>query len=371
MVRQSSVELVDVLSGSFERDLSVNVFTGADRVLEGERFESWQLDSDLGGKVCSSGSGTIVHESVNGESLSPVGTSGVLSAFRARVEPVMTIRAGGFAESVSLGTFRVTGNPSAVDSVTTFEGRELVTASTVGLRFFSLDEDINRWGFRFPEQSKAGVSAYGEIRRFTGMPVEETLPDVMLPTAKVWEAKQGGRLDAVLELGRVLGGSAVVNSRGAWSVIPDAVVSPVATLRLGEYGTVIDVADEIDTDTVYNEVVGTFENANGDAIYAVAAVSTGDLSVDGAYGRNTRYYSSDLVRTQVQADAAVRSVLDLSIGSQAYDVQVQCHVNPLVEIGDVVALEGWKRPLVGQLRKVSLSDSAYMNVTMRVHRELS
>lgn len=370
-MRQGSAELVRVLEGSFERDVTVNVFTGAERVLEGERFESWQLESDLGGKVCSSGSGTIVHESVAGESLSPSGTRGVLSAFRARVEPVMTVRAGGFEESVSLGVFRVTGNPFASDSVASHDGREYVTASQVGVRFFSLDEDTNRWGFRFPEQSPLGASAYGEIRRFTGMPVEQSVPDVALPAVKVWEAKQGGRLDAVLELGRILGGSAVVNSRGAWTIIPDVVGQPVATLRLGEMGTVLDVADEIDTDTVYNEVVGSFQDANGNAFYAVAAVSTGDLAISGDYRPNTRYYSSDLVKTQAQGNTAVKSVLDLSVGSQAYDVQIQCHVNPLVEIGDVVSLVGWKRPLVGQLRKVSLSDSAYMNVTMRVHRELS
>lgn len=370
-MRQGSAELVAVLSASFERELTVNVFNGSERVLVGEHFDSWQLESDLGGKVCSSGSGVIVHESLNGESLSPSGTSGELSAFRARVEPVMTIRAGGFSESVSLGSFRVTGNPSVSDSTAVINGELVVVASTVGVKFFSLDEDVNRWGFRFPEQSAAGVSAFAEIRRFTGMPVEKTVPDVALPTLKVWEAKQGGRLDAVLELGRILGGSAVVNSRGAWVIIPDVVGEPVATLRLGEMGTVLDVADEIDTDTVYNEVVGSFQNEAGDPFYAVATVDTGDLSVSGDYRTNTRYYSSDLVKTQAQGDAAVRSVLDVSIGSQQYDVQIQCHVNPLVEVGDVVALEGWKRPLVGQLRKVSLNDSALMNVTMRVHRELS
>lgn len=370
-MRQGSADLIDVLSGSFERELSVNVVNGSDRVLEGERFESWQLDSDLGGKVCSSGSGLIVHESVNGESLSPVGTRGVLSAFRARVEPVMTVRAGGFVESVSLGLFRVTGNPEVSDTTAMHDGRELVVASRVGVKFFSLDEDTNRWGFRAPEPSAEGASAFGEIRRLTGMPVEQSVPDVALPSAKVWEAKQGSRLDAVLELGRILGGSAVVNSRGAWTIIPDAVGEPVATLQLGEFGTVLDVADEIDTDTVYNEVVGSFEDVNGNPIYAVAFVDSGDLAVDGDYKPNTRYYSSDLVKTQEQADGAVRSVLDLSVGSQQYDVQVQCHVNPLVEIGDVVALDGWKRPLVGQLRKVSLNDSPYMNVTMRVHRELT
>lgn len=370
-MRQHSAALEDVLTGSFERELSVNVFNGSDRPLEGVRFESWQSDSDLGRRVCSSGSGAVVHTPVDGLSLVPVGTDGFLSPFRARVEPVMTIRAGGFSESVSLGLFRVSSVPYASDSVVSIHGRDVVVASRVGLKFDSLEADIDRWGFQFPDQSAAGVSAFGEIRRLTGMPVEESVPDVLLPSLKVWEAKQGGRLDAVLELGRVLGGSAVVNSRGAWVIIPDVVGEPVATLRLGASGTVLDVADEINTDTVYNEVVGSFEDAAGNPIYSVARVSTGPLRVDGPYGTNTRYYSSDLVKTKAQGDSAVQAVLDQSIGSQQYDVQIQCHINPLVEVGDVVALEGWKRPLVGQLRKVALSGGAYMNVTMRVSRELS
>lgn len=370
-MRQGSADLVNVLSGSFERELTVNVFNGTDRVLEGERFESWQLDSALSGRVCSDGSGVLVHASEGGESLVPVGTSGVLSPFRARVEPVLTVRAGWFSESVSLGVFRVTSVPSAVDSTTLFDGRDMVVASRVGLRFYSLDEDIARWGFRFPEQSPAGASAYAEIRRITGMPVEVTVPDVALPASKVWEAKQGGRLDAVHELGRVLGGTAMVNSRGAWVVVPDEVGDPVASLRLGEFGTVLDVSDEIDTDTIYNEVIGSFEDADGNPFYSIASVDSGDLATTGAYLPNTRYYAQDLVKTQEQGDAAVRSVLDLSIGSQMYDVQVQCHVNPLVEIGDVVSIDGWVRPLVGRITAVKLSDSAYMNVTLRVHRELS
>lgn len=369
-MRQHSDELERVLSGSFERELSVNVFTGSDRTLEDVRFESWQLDSDLGRGICTQGSGTVVYSSSDGSSVVPVGTEGVLSPFRARVEPVMTIRAGGFSESVSLGTFRVTAVPTASDSFAVRDGREYVLASRVGLKFDSLESDVERWGFQSPEQSKAGVSAFAEIRRLTGMPVEETVPDVAVPALKVWEAKQGGRLDAVLELGRVLGGSAVVNSRGAWEIVPDAIGEAVTSLKLGAEGTVIDVADEIDTDEVYNEVVGTFEDVNGKPIFAVARVTSGPLSVDGPYGVNTRYYSSDLVKTQARANVAVQAVLDQSIGSQQYDVQVQCHVNPLVEIGDVVALEGWRRPLVGQLRKIDLSNGAYMSVVLRVARRL-
>lgn len=370
-MRQHSDELAEVLTGSFERELSVDVFNGSDRVLPGVRFESWQLDADLGRGICTQGSGTVVHPSTHGASVSPVGTWGVLSPFRARVEPVMTIRAGGFEESVSLGTFRVTSIPFASDSVATRDGRELVTASRVGVKFDSLESDVERWGFQSPEQSKAGASAFAELRRLTGMPVEETVPDVTLPSLKVWEAKQGSRLEAVLELGRVLGGAAIVNSRGAWEIIPDAVGDPVATLRLGTEGTVIDVADEIDTDTVYNEVVGTFEDAAGKPILAIVRETTGPLSVDGPYGVHTRYYSNDLVKTQAQANAAVRSVLDQSTASQQYDVQIQCHVNPLIEIGDVVELADWKRPLVGQVRKIGLSNSPLMNVTLRVARRLA
>lgn len=370
-MRQHSEALEDVLSGSFERELTVDVFNGANRVMTRARFESWQLDADLGRNIPVQGRGVVVAESELGESLVPVGTEGVLSPFRARVEPILTIRAGDFAESISLGIHRVVAVPTAVDSTAEIDGRTVVTASRVGLKFESLESDVERRGFRDPVQSNAGVSIYEEIRKFTGMAVEETVPDVALPTLKVWEAKQGGRLDAVLELGRALNGTAVVNSRGAWHVIPDEIGEPVATLRLGPLGTVLDVADEIDTDTVYNEVVGVYEAEDGTPIYSVARVQSGPLSVDGPYGVHTRYHASDLVKTQAQGDAAAQSVLDQSIGSQQYDVQIQCHINPIVEIGDVVELEGWKRQLVGQLRQVNLGDSAYMTVVMRVNRELT
>lgn len=370
-MRQHSDQLEAILTGSFERELSVNVFNGSDRVLDGVRFESWQLDSDLGRGICTQGSGTVVYSSPDGSSVVPVGTEGVLSPFRARVEPVMTIRAGAFEESVSLGMFRVSGIPSASDYVASFGDRDLVAASRVALKLDSLEADVDRWGFQFPEQSKAGASAFAEIRRLTGMAVEETVPDVALPSLKVWEAKQGGRLEAVLELGRVLGGAAVVNSRGAWEIVPDAIGSPAVELRIGAEGTVLDVADEIDTDTVYNEVVGTFEDSSGKPIYAVARVTSGALSVTGPYGVHTRYYASDLVKTQAQANSAVQAVLDQSIRSQQYDVQVQCHVNPLIEIGDVAEVVDWKRPLVGQVRKIALSNSALMSLTLRVARRLS
>lgn len=369
-MRDHNDDFLNVLSGSFERRLFVNVFHGSDRVLEDVAFESWSLDADMSAEVCTSGSGVVVYQSVAGESLTPTGTKGILSPFRATLELVMEISAGGYTRRVSLGLFRVTRIPSATDYTAVVNGVEKVIASRVAVEFLSLDESVRRRGFRSPENPPSLASCYEEIRRITDMPVEETVADAAIPASTTWEAKQGGRLEAVHTLGDALGGTAVVNSAGAWTIIPDEIGDPVGTLSLGDLGTVLDVGAEIDTDTVYNVVVGVFEDANRAPIYSVATAPAGDLQVGGLYGENTRYYSSDFVKTQAQADSAVQSILDLSIGSQQYDVQIQCHINPLVELGDVLELTGWSRPIVGQLRKISMSDGAYMNVTLRVNREL-
>lgn len=380
-MRQSSSRLPEVLTGSFTWDVRVNVWHGPNRVAEGLRVESWSLDADLGREVKTTGSMVVVHESVHGESMKPRGTDGVLSPFRAVVEPIVTISAGSFSEDVSLGQFRVTRVPESEEfTVDTPFGRRVVW-SRAELEFASLDVGLQRWGLRFPETPPSLVSAWDEVRRLSGMPVFESVPDVRIPGSTVWEAKQGGRLEAVQKLADMLGGVAVVNSVGALVVVPDEVGDPVLTLTVGENGTIVDVGDEIDTDAVYNQVVGVFEKENRDPIYAVAQVTDGPLSVNGPYGVYTRYYASDLVRTQAQADAAVKSVLDLSIGGQTYDVPVTCHFNPLVEIGDVVEVVTEKRVdgqmvtaktgVVGRAVKVGLSDDALMSVTVRVARSLS
>lgn len=103
------------LSGSFTRRVVANVYHGTDRVVEGLPVESWSVSGDLGAGVSHSGSAVAVYESVDGESLSPVGTRGVLSPFRARVELVMEVTAGDWSGSVPLGTFRVTAAGPAKD----------------------------------------------------------------------------------------------------------------------------------------------------------------------------------------------------------------------------------------------------------------
>lgn len=368
-MRRHSDALLDVLSGSFDRDVTVNVFHGAVRVREGLRFESWSLTGDLDNEVAVSGAGVIVYESVNGESLLPEGTRGDLSPFRASLEIVMHVRAGDFSESVSLGLFVLTKVPSARDSTVEVNGRSVTVASRVAVEFRSLDERVRRWGFRSPEHPQS-ASCFDELRRITGMPIRETVPDVSLSSGVVYEAKQGGRLAAVQLIADTLGGVPLVDSDGAWVIVPDEVGEPVGELRLGSRGTVTDVGYEVDTDGVFNVVVGQFEDAARKEIWAVAEVEYGDLAPSGLFGENTLYISDDRVKTREQAVARVKAARDLYTASQQYDVPVQCHINPLVELGDVLELVEWVRPLSGRLVKFNMSDSELMTVTLRITRNL-
>ena len=369
-MRDHTSALEDVLRGSYERRIFATILHGSDPVLEDLEVLQWSLSGDFEDQVKLRGTGTIIYSSAGGESLLPVGTKGKLSPFRARIELTMEIRAGEFSERISLGIFRVTGMPSGRDHTAEVNGSEVVAASVVELRFRSLEEDVRRRGIRVPEQPTSSLSCFDEIRRLTGMPVEESVSDVAIPDGVVWEAKRGSRLEAVSRLGNWLGGTALVNSVGAWTIVPDEVGEPVATLQIGEQGTVVDLLDSIDTDEIYNCIVGTFEDENRNRIDAVAEVLVGDLATDGLYGENTLYWSDSGVKSQSDADAAVAALLDYYAGSLQYDIPVQCHVYPTVELGDVAKLMGGRREIVGRIVKFSMSDSPYMNVTLRVHRQL-
>src|SRR3546814_13688250 len=92
-------------------------------------------------------------------------------------------------------------------------------------------------------------------------------------------------------------------------------------MRISDWSSDVCSSDlEVDTDTVYNVVVGQFEDDQRNEIWAVAEQQDGDLAAAGLFGENTRYYSSDLVKTQAQANSAVRSILALSVGSQEYEI---------------------------------------------------
>jgi hypothetical protein len=371
-MRARSSHLDEVITDSHSRRLLVDVFHGADRVMQGVELTDWELDWDLTRDVKMSGSATIAYQSVSGESLVPAGTSGVLSPFRAKLLLTMEVSAGDFTELITLGWARIITAPSGVDYYTDTPFGRYVVASVVEIEFLGLEENVRRRGFRSPEQPPSLTSTYAELRRITGMTVVQTVSDNTIPAGTTYETAKGGRLAATQLLFGNIGCIGVINQAGQWVGVPKVAGASVGALALGQSGTVTEVGYEVDTNDIYNCVAGTFEDANRNPIYAVAEEKTGDLSVEGPYGENTLPYSQTTpVSGQSEADRIVQALLTQSIGGQTYLVPIKCIANPVIEIGDVLDVTGWTRPLQGRLIKARMTKEAVMDVTLEVQRSFS
>lgn len=365
-MRAHSELLVDVLSGSFDVRLHVDVFSGTDRVIRGLNVVGWSLGWDYS-TIGFSGSLDVVEQTDDGVSLIPRGPYGKLSPHAgARVLILMEVSAGAFSETIQLGWARITGYTDARDTVSTVAGRRVVTATEIRLDISGVEIGVQRDGLAAPEQPATGATCYSEIRRLSGLPCEVTLPDKAAPSL-TYEAKQGGRWDACVELAKHLGGTLYVTSRGGLTV-HDPAVPLSLELNVGDDGTIHDYTQSADTDAVYNVVHGSFEDDAGNPIYATAELTDGPMSVTGGYGRYARYYSSDFVKTQADANSAVQSILSQYTTGEMYEVPVTCIVNPLVEVGDRVKASTTENTVEGIVTSVQLKPGALMQLTLEVAR---
>lgn len=369
-MRQTSEVLREVLASPNERRVTVDVWHGSERVLQGVRVEGFTLDSNLEAEIKTSGSATLILDSPDGSPVAPVDDFGDVSAYTTTIEPQVRITAGPYQVLVSLGMFRATRTADATDYYSTVGDEEIVTGARVPVEFVSLDGPVRWDGLTGPESPPQRASAWTEIRRLTGMPVVESVPDVAIPASTVWEASEGSRLGAVQTLAGLLGGVAVVDSSGAWTVIPDELAAtPVASYRSGDGGMLVDYSTSIDPAEVFNEVVGTYDSGDGGSISVVARLTTGPLSVYGLYGKRTKYVSG--TGTVAEANAAVVAELQRSSGTRVYDLPVTGLFDPLVEIGDTVEVGVRKKgaPIVGKVTQVTLGTDATTSLVVRVRRD--
>lgn len=390
--------LEDVISDGFSRYLLVDVLHGTDRVAADVYVESWSLPGDLDRDPKTSGTLRIVHPSEVGESWVPRGAQGILSPYRATLLLTEVISVGAFERRVQLGVFDVVGVPFAEDVVATVGARwverstaegdifppedifidvfpgeltyeygelvggtERVVATVIDVEVESLDGRVLGAALRSPRTAES--SAWAEWRAIGLLPVAAITADATLPPT-TWPAERGSRLDAVQTIARRLGGVPVVDSVGQWTLVTDD--RPTIELHLGANGTIVDLHSALTLDDFANVVIGDYEDERGRPIRATW-VAPGLLSPE-AMGREiVTFHSSDQVRTQSQADAAVAAEGARRIG-QEVDVLVTCVYDPRVELGDraVVPSEG----IAGIVQRITPSDEPTMQVTVRVRRAL-
>jgi hypothetical protein len=368
-VRETTDTLDAILSGPFQARVIVDALLDEDVTFPDLPVSDWELTGDIERDLPTAADLTVTYSGKDGTGLSPRGFLDVLAPYGQQVNVLLECSLRQYSETVQIGRFRIDSVPESSDSYFQFAGKTLVAGSQVQVGAVDLLLGVQKNGFRWPAPPAIPASSWAELQRLTGLPVSPSLDDRATPAGLIYQPKTGGRLEAVQQLSSWLGGVGVVNSFGEFTVVPFEPGDVV--LELGR-GKVVTPPQAISTDGLTNWVVGTYQEDDGTPIYAEDWVRTGPLRADGPLGPwITQAESDDSIKTQSAADARVTQLLQRSLATQTYRVEVSCRLNPLVENGDVVkvnTIDG--RSIIGRTVNWKITrGKALMNLTLDVARD--
>lgn len=367
-MRPAQAGLADILKGgSFQSELTADVYLGTERLLENVPLEDWSLRGDIEAAIKTSASATVVYTDDFAQSVTPRELTDALAPFGQELRLYNTISVGNsFSDRIPMGVYRLEEVPSATDAQIRFRDRVLTVGSRVELTLLDRFLGVQRARFRSLEQPVSLLSAWAEIARVSRLPITRTVADVAIPTAFTYSRS---RLDTVQLLASLLGGRATMLSDGTLGVIPDAPPAASARLAIGEEGVVLEVDYSLSSEDVYNVVVGEFEDAFGNPIHVEAEVTTGPLATSGPYGEYVAEFPSDrsaLIKTAVAARAAVEAYLAEVSVTDRYELPVQAIIDPRLELGDVVEVQRLDRLITGRINAYTLGRTGPMSLTLGV-----
>lgn len=195
--------------------------------------------------------------------------------------------------------------------------------------------------FMTPRAGNAGATIVAQITAL----IQETIPNAAVfdssgstatvPSGIVWERE---RWDAIEELGTSIGCTVYCDPEGNWRIEPVSSLSSPALwiVNAGTNAVLLGGTRSATRDGVFNVVVASSSPTDGTApVYAIAQDTdpASPTYVSGPYGRVPRFYSSPLLTTTIQAQAAAQTILDRSLGVRGA-LALTTMVNPALEVGD-------------------------------------
>lgn len=201
--------------------------------------------------------------------------------------------------------------------------------------------------------------------------VRRTVRDAAV-TRMTWESDRWGAIDGGdASIARSIGVEVWADGRGrfVFSDVPTLNDTPVWTVDAGAGGVLVTAAASTSVEGVYNVVVAVGDSSDGSIpvgpITVQDASATSPTWVGGPFGRRVRHYSSPLLRTPAQADAAARSMLANSLGL-AKGLSFTSVPNAALEPGDIVIVDnGEDAPEHHIIDKIALSSSGPMSCDTR------
>lgn len=194
-----------------------------------------------------------------------------------------------------------------------------------------------------PSQTIAGNTCVAEITRL----IQESIPGVQVidltgstQLAPVLDIDKERWQDGVEKLADAMAAEVYADQLGRFVIRAQPTLNdpPVWVIDSGETGVLIKADLELTREQVYNAVIATGERSDGTT--PVWAKVTDDdpaspTRYGGPFGRRPRYYTSPLLTTTGQCQAAAAALL-ARVKGYAATVQVQAIPNPGLEPGDVV-----------------------------------
>lgn len=366
-MRQVSPAIAHAIeSGSFDVEVTLRAFYGNDVTLQDVPVGDWSIESEEGRNVPTSGSVEAVYVDDEGISRTPRDFTDALAPFGQQVSIFVEISADEFTHTLELGYLRINETPEAKDANVEHGSRVLTASSRVKLSLLDGLEGVRANGFTGATGARY-KTCWAELAHLSGMRVVRSVDDRALPRVE-YELADGGRLKACQAIAAHLGGTLYVRADGALTVLPTGQGPVVRRFKVGEESLVLsEWPRALSTDGLYNEVVGVFEDEDGNEVWVPPAqIVDGPLSVHGPLGHRTKYHSSNLVKTRDEARKVMREVLEQSSTLAAVEVQVEVVLDPRLEIGDIVEFEQDAETLRGRIIKVAHSSSRKTVMTIAV-----
>ncbi|WP_157434189.1 DUF5047 domain-containing protein [Actinoalloteichus sp. GBA129-24] len=233
------------------------------------------------------------------------------------------------------------------------------TSGPVRIELVDRSDLVAQDRFESPTQTLSGVTAVSEITRL----IRQTLPQaevidlsgstVTVPRIEIERERWADGIEAVAKSASL---DVCADQLGRFTIrrVPQVSDPAAWTITEGEGGTLVEAEEELTRDRVYNRVIATGERTDGSTPVVGTATDTDPASptrYNGPLGRKPRFYSSPLLASTAQAQAAAASILETARGVAA-QVTLRAITNPGLEPGDVVRLAGGRTPQVHILDRV-------------------
>lgn len=370
-MRNGSPELQGVLTGSCYYHWEADLYYNGDRRLKNLPISRVEFSEDAGAMVQQSGSCTVVWSDEFATSISPRYVTDPLAPFGAQLHVYCVVTAGPFRERVEYGWFEITDVPSARDERMRFRSQWITTGSVVELELKELFAGIGEESFAVPEAPASLSSAWAEITRLAGLPVQQTIDDAPIPRSVMYE---GSPLDAIYSLvGSVMLGVPHMTADGVVAARPIEWPASTADITLD---VIEDVGEAMSAADVFNRVVVLARSGDDTTILADKKVESGPLRAQNSDGSRspfrvrTKTLSSEFVTTRAQAEPWAEAELAQVSTPRARVVPVVELFNPLRERGDVVRVERHEKWLVGRVATIDRRGGTTQELSVEIGSEM-